>query len=81
MATPPGTDTIATGNGCASWLVTVRPAMMPTAEPTTASLSLAGPEEIRRRVVADPRHVDVIVESSNTDISKTSASAVEVGIR
>jgi hypothetical protein len=28
-----------TGNGCASWLVTVRPAMMPTAEPNTTSLN------------------------------------------
>src|SRR5215510_12931004 len=39
MATPPGREMTATGNGCASWLVTVRPAMMPTADPNTASLS------------------------------------------
>src|SRR3982750_1710601 len=40
MAMPPGTAVTATGNGrSASWLATVRPAMMPTAEPKTASLS------------------------------------------
>src|SRR5947199_4820956 len=37
---PRGTAVTATGNGrSASWLVTVRPAMMPTVEPKTASLS------------------------------------------
>ena len=40
IAMPPGTAVTATENGrSASWLVTVRPAMMPTAEPNTASLS------------------------------------------
>src|SRR5262245_56537650 len=40
IATPPGTAATATGYGrSSSWLVTVRPAMMPTAEPKTASLS------------------------------------------
>ena len=39
MAAPPGTDMTATGNGCASRLVTVRPAMIPTDAPKTASLS------------------------------------------
>lgn len=39
-ATPPGMMVTATGYGRSdSWLVTVRPAMMPTAEPNTASLS------------------------------------------
>src|SRR4051812_290051 len=40
IAAPPGMMVTATGYGrSASWLVTVRPAMMPTAEPKTASLS------------------------------------------
>src|SRR5262249_60843044 len=40
MAFPPGPAVTATGYGrSASWLVTVRPAMMPTVEPNTASLS------------------------------------------
>src|SRR5204863_7694129 len=40
IAAPPGRMVTATGYGrSASWLVTVRPAMMPTAEPNTASLS------------------------------------------
>src|SRR5712671_5969353 len=40
IAMPPGTAVTATGNGrSASWLVTVRPAIIPTAEPNTASLS------------------------------------------
>src|SRR4051794_21880343 len=40
IAAPPGMMVTATGYGrSASWLVTVRPAMMPTAEPNTASLS------------------------------------------
>ena len=39
MAAPPGTDMTAKGNGCASRLVTVRPAMIPTDAPKTASLS------------------------------------------
>ena len=39
-ASPPGMTVTATGYGRSdSWLVTVRPAMMPTAEPNTASLS------------------------------------------
>src|SRR3954447_22246460 len=39
-AMPPRTAVTATGYGrSASWLVTVRPAMMPTAEPNTVSLS------------------------------------------
>src|ERR1700704_1052021 len=39
-AMPPGTAGTATVNGrSASWLVPVRPAMMPTADPKTASLS------------------------------------------
>src|SRR5262245_52973627 len=40
IAIPPGTAVTAIGYGRSdSWLVTVRPAMIPTAEPNTASLS------------------------------------------
>src|SRR6185369_12002304 len=48
MAAPPGTETATTGNGFPC-RVTVRPAMMPTLEPNTASLSqwrFAGSREI-----------------------------------
>ncbi len=40
IAIPPGTAVAAIGNGrSASWLVTVRPAMMPTVEQNTTSIN------------------------------------------
>ena len=38
-AAPRGMYITVTGNWCASWLVIVRPAIMPTAAPKTASLN------------------------------------------